>query len=247
MRIKFVVIILSLLPLIIFAQNKMKSIDELINIQEPGWANVTEWISKAKNNVEVLSVDSLKAKEALYRTQVTTRSPMGAIIYMTGGILIDHGWIRILGSGNPKLNRTLPEWNKGKTFEEYGQTSKFLLIADDAVGGFFLLNGGGLGDDIGKVYYLSPDNLEHEPLDLTYSDFLKFCLNGDLDTFYKECRWTNWKAEVEQLDGNEVFSFFPYLWSLEGKDINKNSRKAVPIEEQYFLNLEFRKQLGLEK
>lgn len=81
---------------------------------------------------------------------------------------------------------------------------------------------------------------------MTYSDFLKFCLNGDLDTFYKACRWTNWKAEVEQLDGNEVFNFFPYLWTQEGKDINKNSRKAVAIEEQYFLNLEFRKRLGLD-
>ncbi|MBK7222588.1 MAG: DUF2625 family protein, partial [Saprospiraceae bacterium] len=55
-------------------------------------------------------------------------------------------------------------------------------------------------------------------------------MNGDLDTFYKECRWTNWKAEVEQLDGNEVFSFFPYLWSLEGKDINKNSRKGSQLK-----------------
>lgn len=246
MKSKIIAIILSLLPLITFAQNKMRSIDELINKQEPGWAKVDEWISNAKNTVEVLSVDSLKAKEALYRTQVTTRSPMGAIIYMTGGLLIDHGWIRIMGSGNPKLNRTLPEWNKGKTFEAYGQPSKFLLIADDAVGGFFLLNGGGLGDDIGKMYYLSPDNLEYEPLDLTYSDFLKFCLNGDLDTFYKASRWINWEADIKQLDGNEVFSFFPYLWSEEGKDINKNSRKMIPIEEQYFLNLEFRKQLGLD-
>ena len=44
-----------------------------------------------------------KAEFALYKTQVTTRSPMGAIIYETMNILIDNGWIRILGSGNEKI------------------------------------------------------------------------------------------------------------------------------------------------
>src|SRR5690606_12025169 len=107
----------------------------------------------------VLPCDTLKAKEALYKTQVTTRSPMGAIIYSSGGLLVDGGWIRILGSGNIKLNRTIPDWNKGKSFKEFGEPPTFLLVADDAAGGFFAINGGGLGKDAGKVYYLSPDNM----------------------------------------------------------------------------------------
>lgn len=237
---------LSVFTLTTFAQNKMRAIDELINNKEPGWTSVKEWIEKAKNKVEVLPVDTNKAKDALFKTQVTTRSPMGAIIYMTGGILIDNGWIRILGSGNTKLKRNVPEWNKGKSFEEYGQAPKYLLIADDAIGGFFMLNGGGLGTDLGKVYYFSPDNLEFESLDLTYSEFLNFCFNNDFDKFYGNNRWKNWKAEVENLDGDCVYNFFPYLWTKEGKDINKNSRKIVPIKEQFSLNLEFRKQLGLD-
>ena len=57
----------------------------------------------------------------------------------------------------------------------------------------------------------------------------------------------NWEKEVKNLDGNEVFNFVPFLWTKEGKNIEKASRKAVPIEEQYKLNLDFRKQLGLEK
>ena len=202
-------------------------------------------IVSAKNKVEVLPVDTNKAKNALYKTQVTTRSPMGAIIYMTGGILIDNGWIRILGSGHDRLTRTLPDWNKGKSFAEFGQPAPFLLIADDAMGGFFLLNGGGLGEDLGKTYYLAADNLEYEPLGLNYTDFLYFCFNNNLDEFYKGYRWKNWKEEVSKLDGDKVFSFFPYLWTEEGKDINKNSRKAVPVEELYNLHLDFRTQLGI--
>jgi hypothetical protein len=243
----FIAIILTFFTLTTTAQNKMRPVDELINKTDPGWTFVKDWIKSAKNKVEILTADTAKAKEALYKTQVTTRSPMGAVIYMTGGLLIDDGWIRILGSGNPKLSRTLPDWNKAKAFKEFGESPLFLLIADDAIGGFYILNGGGLGKDLGKVYYFSPDNLEYEPLDITYTEFLQFCFNTDLDKFYKGNRWTKWRNEVSKLDGDKVFNFFPFLWTKEGKDINKNSRKPIPIGEQYSLNLDMRKQLGLDK
>lgn len=243
----FVTILFSLITLITTAQNKMRPVEELINKADPGWTVVDQWIKDAKNKVEILAVDTVKAKDALYKTQVTTRSPMGAVIYMTGGLLVDDGWIRILGSGSARLNRTLPDWNKGKSFKEFGEAASYLLIADDAVGGFFLLNGGALGKDVGKVYYFAPDNLEFEPMEMSYSQFLLFCFNNDLDKFYKGNRWTNWREEVKLLDGNMVFNFVPFLWTKEGKDINKNKRKAVPVEEQFSLNLDFRKQLGLDK
>ncbi len=225
----------------------MRPTDELIINTDPGWTLVEEWINTAKNKVVVLSADPIKAKDALYKTQVSTRSPMGAIIYMTGGILIDDGWIRILGSGSPKLDRTLPDWNKGKSLEDFGDAASFLLIADDAIGGFFLLNNGELGTDFGNVFYFSPDNLEYEPLNLTYSEFLLFCFNYDLDLFYEGNRWLNWQYEVSKLDGNTVFNFYPFLWTKEGKDINKNSRKTIPVEEQYNFNLDMRKQIGLDQ
>jgi hypothetical protein len=247
MRTFYLSLFIGILAINCIAQNKMRPVDVLINKKEHGWIIVKQWIDAAKNNVEILSFDSSKAKEALYLTQVTTRSPMGAIIFMTGGLLIDNGWIRILGSGNEKLNRSVPAWNKGKSFKEYGEQPKFLLIADDAIGGFFAVNGGEFGKDAGKIYYLSPDNLEWESLDLTYTDFLDFCFNGDLNDFYSNLRWNNWRGEVSMLDGNKVYNFFPFLWTKEGKDINKSSRKQIPIEEQYSFSLHMRKQLGIDK
>lgn len=103
----------------------MRPIEELINENDSGCPFVTEWIKSTKNKVETLSVDKQKAKDALYKTQVTTRSPMGSIVFETGGILVDSGWIRILGSGSDKLKRSLPEWNLGKGFAEFGQPSSF--------------------------------------------------------------------------------------------------------------------------
>lgn len=236
-----------LITLTVTSQNKMRPVEELINRTDPGWTFVEEWIKSAKNKIEILPADTTRAREALYKTQVTTRSPMGAIVYMTGGLLIDNGWIRILGSGSEKMKRSLPDWNQGKSFKEVGEAPSFLLIADDAIGGFFILNGGGLGKDVGKVYYFSPDNLEYEPLDLTYTQFLHFCFYNDLEEFYKGLRWANWKEDVSKLEADKVFNFYPFLWTKEGKDINKNSQRPVPVEEQFSLNLDMRKQLGLDK
>lgn len=225
----------------------MKPVSELINKEEPGWPLVQQWLDGATNEVTILTCDSAKAEEALYQTQVSTRSPMGAVIHTTGGMLIDHGWIRVLGSGSPKLNRTLPAWNLGKSMNTYEERPGFLLVADDAIGGLFALNGGALGPDGGKLYYLAPDTLEWEDTDLSYSEFIHFCLYGNLNEFYEGFRWKGWEKEVGILDGNEAFSFYPFLWSKEGQeDINKNTRKKISIEASYKLTMDTRKQLEEE-
>jgi hypothetical protein len=188
-----------------------------------------------KNKIQILANDSLRSNEALFNTQISTRSPMGAIVFHTGGILIDNGWIRIYGSGSEKLNRNLPNWNKGKTFQNFGDKPGYLIIADDAVGGFFLLNGGDLGNDLGKIYYLSPDNNEYEQLDLTYTEFINFCFSGNIDVFYRDLRWKNWGNDFKKLSANEAFIFYPYLWTKEGSDINKVEKNKASMEEIYIL------------
>ena len=229
------------------AQTNMRKLEDLVNTKDPGWPFVQQMIDSAKNKLEILPCDTSRANDALFKTQVTTRSPMGSVIYKTGGMLVDNGWIRILGSGSKRITRSLPDWNKGKTFNLFGESPSFLLIADDAVGGFFALNGGAFGKDIGLVYYLSPDRLLWEPLDMSYTGFLYFCFSEDLNKFYAGLRWTGWETAVLKLSSNKVFSFYPYLWTTEGKDVNKNKRKQVPVEEQFDFNMQTRKQLGLDK
>lgn len=46
----------------------MKTINELINIDESGWALVTEWINDATNKIEVLPKNKKEADNALYQT-----------------------------------------------------------------------------------------------------------------------------------------------------------------------------------
>jgi hypothetical protein len=236
--------ILAFLSLTTFAQNKMESLDELINKTDPAWPLVQKWIDSAKNKVEVLGPDTLKAKEVLYNTQVSTYATLGAVIYNSGGIMIDNGWLRILGSGSPKLNRSISEWNKGKTIKEFGDKPAYLLVADDAVGGFFAVNYGAFGEDLKHLYYLAPNSLKWEPLGLGYTEFIRFCFDSDLSQFYKGLRWSTWNQFIANLDGSKSYSFRPYLWTEGGMDIEKCTRKLVTTEELFKFNIKKQKELN---
>lgn len=221
----------------------MRTLEELINKEEPGWDIITDWIGKAANKIEVLPKNQKQAEETLVQTQVTTRSLMGAVIYETGGILVDDGWIRILGSGSEKMNRTLSEWNKGKTFAEYGDIPPYLFVADDAVGGLFAINGGFLGEDAGNIYYFATDSLEWFPMEIGYTEFLLFCFEGKLDQFYEGQRWNGWRNDVQKLSADKAYTFFPFLWTEEGQDVNKVERSIVSMEESYNFNLDMKEQM----
>jgi hypothetical protein len=66
----------------------MRTLHELINTDDPAMPLVREWVARAVRPVDLLP-PSAQRDEALLRMQVTTRSPMGAVVYETGGILID--------------------------------------------------------------------------------------------------------------------------------------------------------------
>lgn len=219
----------------------MKQLNDLINKEEPGWDIVQEWLKNAINHYEILPKNTQRSEKELVKSQISTRSLMGAVIYETGGILVNFGWIRILGSGSSKLDRGLMEWNQGKTIKNIGDHPPFLLVADDIIGGYFAINAGGLGPEIGNIYYLQQDSLEWENLDCGYSDFLNWVLNGDIQKFYAPFKWQNWEKDVANIGGNQTFSFFPFLWT-EYENFEQISRKLVPAEEHYYFTLEMQKQ-----
>ncbi|WP_225748210.1 DUF2625 domain-containing protein [Eikenella sp. Marseille-P7795] len=215
----------------------MKTLSDLINTADPAWPLIQEWLAEAANPVEILPCDRAAAEAELVKTQVSTRSTMGAVVYETGGILIDHGWLRILGSGSPRLPRGLGSWNLGRTQSAPAAPAPYYLIADDAAGGYFALNGGGLDGTPGNVCYFAPDTLEWEDCELGYTDFLNWAFNGNLALFYENVRWPGWQQDAAALDGNSVYSFFPPLWSAEGANASQTTHRAVPIAEHYAATL----------
>jgi hypothetical protein len=211
----------------------VKPLADLINPFESAWPAVQQWVAGARHHVEVLPpLDDQARGEALYQTQVTTRSPLGSVIYETGGILVDHGWLRILGSGHPRLPRSLPAWNRARTFRRDAKPPPFVLVADDVVGGFFAIDGGGLQVDQGKVCYFGPDTLQWESTRKGYGDFLYFCLHGDLANFYQRLRWPGWEKEVSRLNGDQAIQIYPPPGTM-GPSFDQRYRQHVPIADLY--------------
>jgi hypothetical protein len=214
----------------------MKPLSDLLETQEPAWPQVKEWLTKAKNPVEILETTGRRGADVLVALQVTTRSPMGAIAFETGGLLVDHGWLRLLGSGGLRMEGDLARWN-GLTSRPLVQAfSGAMIVAHDVIGGFFALDGGALGEGKGATYYLAPDTLEWEDVGFGYSGLVHWALNGDVAKFYADFRWPGWEAETKALSPDRGFNFYPPLFA-EAESLTARSRKDVPMPELLALNL----------
>lgn len=220
----------------------MLTLEELIDRVDPGWPLVSEWLSQAAVPVEVLPTKPQQADQVLLEAQITTRSPMGAVIHATGGLLIDDGWLRVLGSGHHRLLRTLSSWNAMTSPMANQKLPGACLFADDVIGGFFALNGGAFDAQLGHVQYFAPDTLNWEDLKMSFSQFLVWALSGSIRSFYESFRWQGWQEEVKNMNSDNGLSIYPFLWA-EGPSIAERSKRAVPIEEVWGMQMEIRKQI----
>lgn len=138
---------------------ELRSESELADVDEPAWPGLATLIDAAPLPVVVLPVPPDQARAVLYRLQVTARSALGALALNCGGLLIDHGWLRVLGGGGDGL----PDIAAVNDLADPARTHSpppFLTVAFDVLGGRFAVDGGGLGVQPGQVCYWGPDTLE---------------------------------------------------------------------------------------
>ena len=76
---------------------------------------VEERVNKLKIG-EILLRDEGGAQSELLGLQVTTYSPMEALVYGCGGIVIDSGWLRLLGSVCEQMKCGIYSFNLDKSF-----------------------------------------------------------------------------------------------------------------------------------
>ena len=212
----------------------MRTLEELIDINEPAIQLLRQWVDESEVPCEILEPGAERG-EVLLDLQVTTRSTLGAIAYETGGVLIDDGWVRLLGSGHTRLSRNLSTWNSQRA-------NGFLLIGDDVVGGFFAINGGALGDDVGSVYYWAPDSLDWECLELGHTDFVNAFMSDRISMFYEGLRWPTWRSDIRELSNDQCYSYYPFLWTKEGS-IEDSNRAIIPAGEAFDVKLDIVRQL----
>ncbi|MGH7142796.1 MAG: DUF2625 family protein [Planctomycetota bacterium] len=218
------------------------TLQELLNVPDPAWPLVQEEARACAHAVEVLGVEPARGEQMLLRMQISAHSFLGALVLHTAGVLIDGGWLRLLGAGgHPKMQRSLPDWNADQLMGAAGM----MLVADDAIGGFFALDGGALGPGKGAIYHLAPDKLEWEMFAANFTDFFRWSLSTALPEFYQAFRWPTWPAEVVNLTGDQALKFQPYLFTQEGRQPAAAIRTRVAVGELFALYaIELPAQLG---
>jgi hypothetical protein len=221
-----------------------RSLVELRDVADPVWPELRAWLAAAKNRVEVVPIERAAGEAALERAQVTARSTMGALALETGGLVIDGGWLRLYGAASARVPGGLAGWNGfGEPALANPAPHGFCLVAHDAVGGFFAVDGGAFSQKPGHVFYFAPDTLEWEDLGRGHTDFVRWAIDGDLARFYENARWDGWQDAVAALAPERGFSIYPPLWTVEGKT-GPVSRRPVPMTELWALQVEFRRQLA---
>jgi hypothetical protein len=223
-----------------------KSLSELVQVDDPAWPELQRLISNCPQPVQVLEPDIHRRERALLNIQNSLASTLGAVIWHTGGVLVDHGWLRILGSGCHKLQRDVFHWATHLgwwTAQDLPPGAP--VVADDVLGGLFALNWGQIDPDTGinEVFYFAPDTLGWECLHTGYSAFFSSMLSGGTVEFYKGLRWDGWEIEVSRLTPDQGVSAWPPPWTKEGKDLSLVSRRPVLLREIVGMQFDFARQL----
>jgi hypothetical protein len=176
------------------------------------WPLVQRWIARAANPVEVLPVEEKAGRETLEALGVTERSVLGALAVHTGGLTVDHGWLRVHGGPD------LLDWR--------ARLDDGFVVGHDVVAGFFAVTEGD-----GEVRYLAPDSLEWEGTEMSHSAWVHWTLTGDLATYYENLRWPGWEAEVAPLPPDTGLTLSPPPFTREGRSIADASRGPTPAAE----------------
>lgn len=204
------------------------------------WVETQKWLQEVPNTAEVLQGDRKQGEAVVQQLQISSRTLMGTIALETGGVLFDHGWLRFLGSGSERMKGNLLNWNSP---ENESDLQGAFIVAYDALGGFFAMNGGAFSGEKGHIFYLEPDTLQWRDLAGTYSQMFSWAAMGDLNQFYRTMRWPGWEQEVASLTGDEGMSMYPFLFTEKELPVLSRSRRSVPMRELWNLHLDLARQL----
>ena len=184
----------------------MRPITDLRDVDDPDWPDLQVMIAEAGDRVVVRPVDRAGGEDCLHRLQVTARSRLGALALDTGGLLVDHGWLRIYGGGSENFP-DLASINGLRA--EPRESPPYMLIGSDVLGGQYAIDGGGLGVAPGEVCYFGPDTMSWDSIGVGHGDWVRWAIIGRVDEFYEALRWPGWQEEVEGLRPDQGISCFP--------------------------------------
>jgi hypothetical protein len=220
---------------------RVRLFENLTATQEPAWPELRRLVGGASVTAETLAPDEPTSRRTLEQLQVTTASFLGAVVVHTGGLVIDHGWLRVYGSPPPGGPGSMPGLASVNGFPPAPDAAWIqahgLVVAHDVLGGTYVLNGNDPAavarpGNPGEMIHLAPDTLQWEPLGAGYAAWLMWALDGGLADLTDGLRWEGWQAETRGLSGDRGLNVYPPLWSREAhEDLGATSRADVPMAE----------------
>jgi hypothetical protein len=192
---------------------------------ELGWAEIDALVAGAAVQAELLPA------EAVPPIGVLPDPWLARMASAAGGILVDHGWLRMLGAGHPRIGDGLVGWNArlgGQPLDP--PLSDGLIVAYDAVGGFFSIFPDQAEPARSGVVYRSSEDEDWQALGLDYSTFLRWTLSGRLAQFSAASRWPGWEREVGEIPADQALMIYPPL-GFEGPAIELRNRATVSARE----------------
>jgi hypothetical protein len=201
----------------------VRPVDELIAAADSAWPDIQALAQSSPYPVELLATDGERGRECLAQVQVTTRSWLGAVVFHSGGILVDHGWLRVFGSG--AAGRGLVDVTTATEASEAG-----MLVGVDVLGGLFSW-APSTPEATPTIHYFGPDTLEWQDLECGYRQWLGSMLTGFLTQFYSSLRWPGWEREVADCPLDRGIHTVPPPSTVEGRDLGRASRRPVPMTE----------------
>ena len=209
----------------------MKPLDELLDSSGEVWRELTGRIDAAGDSASILPLQAPQGA-LLELLQITTGSTLGAIVYNSGGLVLDHGWVRLHGGGHEEVLAVAEE------------APGVMVVGHDVVGGRFALNGGALRGEPGEVNYWAPDSLEWDPIGLGYTDFVHAFLGGATAEFYASLRWTTWMDDLADVQLDQGVALYPPPFSKEGQNAETVHRTVVPLDELHAMYANYAAQLN---
>lgn len=226
----------------------MRPVEALVNVPDPAWPALHDELAAAPVGIQMLPIDDAAGRRCLYQIQVTTRSRLGALAMHTAGLLVDGGWLRVLGGGDQE--RGLPSLAQANGLDDGPRLSPAFVVGYDILGGQFEINGAdpaGIGrpGEPGQVCYFGPDTLRWHCLGFGHGAWLSWIATGNTTVFYASMRWPGWREETEALDLTQGITMYPFVWSKQAQaDLGGTSRRPVPIAEIFGIQEEFVRRLG---
>lgn len=165
------------------------TLSDLVDVEAPLWRTLEPLIAGGPHRV--LPADPVVAQRRLEHLEHGLDTGIGAMVYHCAGMIVDHGWLRLFGSGtdDDDSRDLVGGLSRGEAW----------LVGYDVLGGVYAINLGGFDAPIGQMMHWSTATTQWHPMGFTYEEFLRWALSGGLTEYYRDLRWPGWELTVENL------------------------------------------------